>query len=173
MRALARFGKTSPLIHNRWVGLFAASILALAGVSSGWAQPVTPVPATNSSAVSDAAHTNLAEAERLEKIAEQHTKDGKHEAALPLRVKALDTLENVFGVDHSEIVRSIHLLAETYRQLGQIDKNLPLELRALAIREKNLGPNHSDTAYSIVSLALTYSWLAQYDNKRLVKIQPN
>ena len=125
--------------------LCVASLSAIV-ISSGWAQSAKPVPAAVGSTVDDAQRTALAEAEGLEKLAAQHTKDGKHEAALPLRINALAALESVFGIDHPEIVGSIHLLAATYQDLRQMDKNLPLEIRALTIREKHLGLDHPEVA---------------------------
>ncbi len=126
------------------------------------AQDAITSGAANTSRSAAVTH-ELQKANELEASAQKFAETSNHNAALPLRIRALAIYQELLGPEDPDAAESLHNLASTYWQLAQYDKALPLLIRVLAILEKALGPEHPATATILNNLAEVYWRLAQYD----------
>jgi len=106
--------------------------------------------------------TDLPEALRLNKEANQFYQAADYAKAEPLLVRALEIREKVLGPTHPDTATSVNNLAGLYYSTGAYAKAEPLLVRALEIKEKVLGPTHPDTAASLNYLAVLYKSTGAY-----------
>jgi serine/threonine protein kinase len=87
-------------------------------------------------------------------------------AAEALARRAVDTMEQWFGPDHSSLTQPLDVLAEVLRRQGRHDESLVLRHRNLELRRR-LDPDSSDVTKMETNLAI-----AMIDHGRLVQAAP-
>jgi len=97
--------------------------------------------------------------QRLAPLLEQ----GDFQAALPLYVELIQTLEQTLDPDGGEMAANQYVLAEMYSITGQYDLALRWHQRTLEIREKVLGKDDLATAASLNGLANVYRKQGRYE----------
>ena len=102
------------------------------------------------------------ELERLLQQADQFSKQGKHNEAIPLLERALVIVENAGVYEIATATLIINFLGMQHYYQGNYSKALPLFQRSLAITEKVLGAEHPYTATSLHNLALLYKAQGNY-----------
>ena len=85
-----------------------------------------------------------------------------HEQAKPLFQRALSIQEQVTGLDHPEVARSLNGLAALYQRQGEYKQAEPLYQRAIHIQEVALGAEHLEVTYPLNGLASLYKRQGKY-----------
>ncbi|HZF49420.1 MAG TPA: CHAT domain-containing tetratricopeptide repeat protein [Polyangiaceae bacterium] len=104
----------------------------------------------------------LAEAKQLNEKAFSLYREGKYDAAIPLKKRELAIQEKALRPDHPDVATSLHDLAVLYAKKGDYAQAEMLHWRALAIREKALAPKHPDVVQSLNDLAELFTTLGRY-----------
>jgi tetratricopeptide (TPR) repeat protein len=89
-------------------------------------------------------------------------REGKSAEAIKIVEKSVETAENTFGPEHSNVAVSLNFLAELYRSEGKYAETEVLYKRSLVITEKALGPDHPDLAAALNNLAEFYREQGKY-----------
>ena len=71
---------------------------------------------------------------------------GHPQDAIPLFIKARETLTAHLGADHPDTLNSMHDLALGYQDAGKLDLALPLDEETLMLTKAKLGADHPDTS---------------------------
>jgi CHAT domain-containing protein/Tfp pilus assembly protein PilF len=103
-----------------------------------------------------------ADLERLNSQVLRLYSEGRFSEAIPLAVRLLERIEEVFGPEHPLVAAPLNNLAMLYKETGQYARAAPLLERSLAINEKALGPEHPDVASPLNNLALLYHETGEY-----------
>ncbi len=105
---------------------------------------------------------DLAEADKLSKVAEGLRRTRQYDQAIQLVERALALREKAHGAEHPDVADSLDNLAWLYDYKGDYTRSESLYLRALAINEKILGAEHPGTASSLNNLASLYQAKGDY-----------
>ena len=81
---------------------------------------------------------------------------GRYEIACTRSLAAFEVLENIFGLEHPETLKSMANLAWTYWHQGRWNEAEQLEERVLKIKTRVLGEEHPLTLTAMNNLACTY-----------------
>ncbi len=149
---------TPPRSWRFYISAILAALLYLSFYISGQ----TAAVGLTGPEVSATQQNPLAEADALDRRAQELQQQGRYDDALPLAERALRLREENLDPDNLVIAISLERLATLVRIKGDFDRAESLLQRVLKIREKFLGPNDFQVAVALNAIAVLQEAKGEY-----------